>query len=102
MTNKRLTKTLEALKRLHNCNENTKIDAVFFNNYTNEVIVLFTNKRKYRNPFNYDDPVLKEGTFNEYVSFNNRYVWGCRVGYFCGVEEQIQHFNSLENYKRIQ
>ena len=100
MTNKRLTKTLEALKRLHNCNENTKIDAVFFCKYTNEVIVLFTNRRTYTDPF--DENKQRTSNFNEYVLFDNRYVWGARVCYFCGVSEEIRRFESLENYTRIQ
>ncbi|MBO7694987.1 MAG: hypothetical protein J6T10_20405 [Methanobrevibacter sp.] len=99
MTQQRLEKTIQAVRKLYNCNENTLIQAVFENIYDKtDVVVLFQNTREYKS---YLSGKMTKGKFDEYVHINNRYVWGLRVGYFCGVKEEIKRFESLKQYRRI-
>lgn len=90
----RIEKTINAVKKLHSCNENTKVTHIYKDTNNNDYIVLFQTTRL--NSYS-----KKMATFTEYVTMNNRYVWGLRVGYFCSVKEQAEHFEKLDHYERV-
>ena len=40
-------------------------------------------------------------TKTEYVTMNNRYAWGMRVGYFCTNSEEYKRLESTGHYERV-
>lgn len=90
----RIEKTINAVKKLHSCNENTKVTHIYKDTNNNDYVVLFQTKRL-------NSCSGKMATFTEYVTMNNRYVWGLRVGYFCSVKEKAEQFEKLDHYERV-
>lgn len=96
----RIEKTIKATFSLYGCDQKTtKINAILRDENNGDLIVFFTRtKKNYIDEF---DPKPRTLKLTEYVSFNNRYVWGVRVGFFCGVSEELKHFESVGHYTRI-
>lgn len=84
-TQKRVTKTIEAMHKLYGC-QGAEVKHIFKDSNNNDLILL----------------IARTNGIEEYISFNNRYVWGIRVGFFCGMEEEYKRFKSLNHYIEIQ
>lgn len=98
MKRDRIGKTIEAVKSLYGNNEKTKIQAIYKDTNDNDYVVFFKTPKKH-----YDDYRRKYVTHihTEYVTMNNRYVWGLRVGYFCTPREEMKHLEKAGHYVRI-
>ena len=90
----RIEKTINAIRKLHSCSKATKVKRIYKDIRNNDYVCLISTRRM-------NSCSKKMATFNEYVTMDNRYVWGVRVGYFCDPREQYKHFEKLEHYERI-
>ena len=98
MKRDRIGKTIEAVKRLYGNNKTTKIQAIYKDTNNNDYVVFFKTRKTHYDEFAKKDVTL---THTEYVTMNNRYVWGMRVGYFCTLREETRHFEQAGHYVRI-
>ena len=94
MKRDRIGKTIEAFKSLYGNNEKTKIQAIYKDTNDNDYVVFFSTRRL--NSYS-----KKMSTFTEYVTMDNRYKWGLRVGYFCTPREEMKHLEKAGHYVRI-
>ena len=88
----RIEKTINAIRKLHSCSKATKVKRIYKDIRNNDYVCLISTRRM--NSYS-----KKMATFNEYVTMNNRYVWGVRVGYFCKDTKYENTFNRIVGLK---
>lgn len=83
-TQTRIEKTLVKLNTLYGC-QNARVHLILKDTRDGEFVVMIT----------------KQNGVDEYVSFDNRYVWGMRCSFFCGIEEEYNRMMKTGHYERI-
>ena len=83
-TQTRIEKTLTTLNGLYGC-QNAHVHYILKDLRDGEFVVMIT----------------KQNHCDEYITFNNRYVWGMRCGFFCGIEEKYNSMMNTGHYERI-
>lgn len=89
---KRIEKTIKAIKKLYGC-QHSKVTHIYKDVRDNEFICLVSTRR-------YNQFSHKRLTQNESISMNEKCVWGCRCGYFCGLREMRKHLTH-NNYQLV-
>ena len=90
----RIEKTINAIRQLHACSKSTKVTHIYKDKRDNRFICFISTRRM--NSYS-----GKMATFNEYVTMDNHYVWGLRVGYFCDPRDERKHYDTDENYELV-
>lgn len=90
----RIEKTINKIQTLHACNKNTKVTHIYKDKRNNDFICFISTRRL-------NSCSGKMSTFNEYVTMDNHYVWGLRVGYFCDPRDERKIYDNNENYELV-